>query len=172
MMAPVARTLYLLRHAKSSWDDPGLADHERPLAPRGRRDAKRVAAHLRTLGIEPELVLCSSSARTRETLEYLLPALGGSTVLYEDGIYGASRDELLARARGVPDEVESLMLIGHNPGMEDLAIALASSGDGLERVREKFPTAALATLTLATSWSGLAPGEAVLESYVVPKQLG
>jgi phosphohistidine phosphatase len=168
----MARTLYLLRHAKSSWDDPTLADHDRPLAPRGRRDAKRVAGHLRDLGVEPGLVLCSSSARTRETLEFLLPVIGGSTVLYEDGLYGASRDELLARVRSVPDEVESLMLIGHNPEMEDLALGLASSGDELGRVREKFPTAALATLTFATSWSRLVPGDAVLESYVVPKQLG
>ena len=171
-MTPLVRTLYLLRHAKSSWDDPALADHERPLAPRGRRDAKRVAEHLRALGVEPGLVLCSTSARTRETLEFLLPALGASTVLYEDGLYGASRDELLARVHRVPDEVASLMLIGHNPGMEDLALGLASSGDELDRVRAKFPTAALATLTIATSWNRLAPGGAVLESYVVPKQLG
>jgi phosphohistidine phosphatase len=171
-MTPLARTLYLLRHAKSSWDDPTLSDHARPLAPRGRRDAKRVAEHLRKLGVEPELVLCSSSARTRETLEFLLPAIPHSAVGYEDALYGASRDELLARIHSVPDEVESLMLIGHNPGMEDLALGLASSGDELGRVREKFPTAALATLTFATSWSRLAPGEAVLESYVIPKQLG
>ena len=171
-MTAVTRTLYLLRHAKSSWDDPALADHERPLASRGRRDAKRVGEHLRALGVEPELVLCSSSVRTRETLELLLPAIGRSAVGYEAGLYGASREELLARIRSVPDEVASLMLIGHNPGMEDLTLALAWSGDELARVRDKFPTAALATLTLTTSWSRLAPGDAVLESYVVPKQLG
>jgi len=165
------KTLYLLRHAKSSWDDPALADHERPLAPRGRRAAKRIAEHLRSLGIEPELVVCSSSTRTRETLELLLPAIGGSTLLYEDVLYHASREELLARVRRVPDDVGSLMLIGHNPGMHDLASSLASGGDELERVRAEYPTAALATLTLASTWSRLALGEATLESYVVPREL-
>ena len=100
-------TLYLLRHAKSSWDDPTLPDDKRPLAPRGRRDGKRIAEHLRRQEIEPELVLCSSAARTRETLELLRPALGGATVVVEDELYGASADRLLARIRLVPGEAES-----------------------------------------------------------------
>jgi phosphohistidine phosphatase len=165
------RTLYLLRHAKSSWDDPALADHERPLAPRGRRDAKRIAEHLSTSGIDPELVLCSSAARTRETLELVKPALGGPTVRFEADLYGASCDELLARLRLVPSEVASVMVIGHNPGIQELAVALASGGDELERVEAKFPTTALATFTLQQSWNRLAPGGALLEAYVVPKQL-
>src|SRR5215468_6012499 len=139
-MTGVERTLYLLRHAKSSWDDPALADHERALAPRGRRDAALVGEHLRSLGVEPQLVLCSSSVRTRETLELVLPATGGPTVSFEDGLYGASSDVLLARVRRVPDDVGSLMLIGHNPGMQDLAVTLASTGDGLDLVQAKFPT--------------------------------
>jgi phosphohistidine phosphatase len=165
------QTLYLLRHAKSSWDDPTLPDHERPLAPRGRRDAKRIAKHLRRLGLEPELILCSSAARTRETLELLRPAVGASEVIVEEDLYGASSDELLARIRLVPDSVASVMLIGHNPGLEQLALALASAGDELEQLAAKFPTAALATLAVANSWSRLAPGDATLEAYVVPKQL-
>jgi phosphohistidine phosphatase len=165
------QTLYLLRHAKSSWDDPTLPDHERPLAPRGRRDAKRIAKHLRRLGLEPELILCSSAARTRETLELLRPALGASEVIVEEDLYGASSDELLARIHLVPDSVASVMLIGHNPGLEQLALALASAGDDLERLAAKFPTAALATLAIANSWSRLAPGDATLDAYVVPKQL-
>jgi len=165
------RTLYLVRHAKSSWDDPALVDQERPLAPRGRRDGKLLAEHLRERGIEPELVLCSSAARARETLELVRPALGGSTVLVEDELYGASSDRLLARIRRVPDEVESVMVIGHNPGLEELALALASIGDELERLEQKFPTAALATLALTGTWDRLAPGSAALTTYVVPKQL-
>jgi phosphohistidine phosphatase len=165
------QTLYLLRHAKSSWDDPTLPDHERPLAPRGRRDAKRIAKHLRRLGHEPELILCSSAARTRETLELLRPAVGASEVIVEEDLYGASSDELLARIHIVPDSVASVMLIGHNPGLEQLALALASAGDELEQLAAKFPTAALATLAVANSWSRLAPGDATLEAYVVPKQL-
>jgi phosphohistidine phosphatase len=163
--------LYLLRHAKSSWADPTLADRERPLAQRGRRDAKRVAQHLRRLGCEPELVLCSSAARTRETVELMRPALGGSTVMLEEELYAASADELLARIRLVPDPVASVMLIGHNPGLHQLALALASAGDELERLEAKFPTAALATLAFSKSWSRLAPAEATLAAYVVPKQL-
>jgi phosphohistidine phosphatase len=165
--------LYLLRHAKSSWDDPALTDDERPLAPRGRRDGKRIGEHLRRQEIEPDLVLCSSAARTRETLELLRPALGGSTVLVEDELYAASSDQLLARIRVVPDEIASVMVIGHNPGLHELALVLASTGgDELERLEEKFPTAALATLALAEPWGRVAPGGATLTAYVVPKQLG
>jgi phosphohistidine phosphatase len=163
--------LYLLRHAKSGWADPTLADRERPLAPRGRRDAKRIAKHLRRLGREPELVLCSSAARTRETLELVRPALGAVEVKVEEELYAASCEELLARIRLVPHSVASVMLIGHNPGLHQLALTLASAGDELERLKAKFPTAALATLTLAKSWSRLAPAEATLAAYVVPKQL-
>jgi len=163
--------LYLLRHAKSSWADPTLADHERPLAPRGRRDAKRIAKHLRRLGCEPELILCSSAVRTRETLELLRSAVPASAVNIEEDLYAASRDELSARLRLVPDAVVSVMLIGHNPGLQQLALELASAGDELERLAARFPTAALATFALAKSWSRLVPADATLEAYVVPKQL-
>lgn len=168
-----AHTLLLLRHAKSSWVDPTLPDHDRPLASRGRRDAKRIAKHLAglELELEPELVLCSSAVRTRETLELVRPALDNSKVLFEDGLYGASSDELLARIRVVPDAVGSVMLIGHNPGLEQLALLLASSGDELRGLETKFPTAALATLAVETTWSRLAPGDAILTAYIVPKQL-
>jgi phosphohistidine phosphatase len=163
--------LYLLRHAKSSWADPSLADRERPLAPRGRRDAKRIAKHLRGLGCSPELVLCSPAARTRETLEVVGPALAASTVVLEEDLYGASSDQLLARLRRVPDAVASVMLVGHNPGLHQLALALASAGDELGRLGAKFPTAALATLDSRKPWSRLGPGDGTLSAFVVPKQL-
>lgn len=167
-------TLYLVRHAKSSRTDPTLLDQARPLAPRGRRDAKRIAQHLARLGIEPELVLCSSAERTRETLELMRPALGvTSTVILEAELYAASSDELLERIRVVPEAVRSVMLIGHNPGLQRLALVLASAGVERERLEAKFPTAALATLTLAnTTWSQLSRADAALAAYVVPKQLG
>src|SRR5690348_2545492 len=99
-------TLYLLRHAKSSWTDPTLADRDRPLASRGRRDGKRLARELRRLEVEPELVLCSSAERARETLGLVRPALGATaTVQLEAGLYAASSDELLERIRVVPEEV-------------------------------------------------------------------
>ncbi|HEX6662622.1 MAG TPA: histidine phosphatase family protein [Gaiellaceae bacterium] len=168
------RTLYLLRHAKSSWDHPALSDHERPLTPRGRRAARRIADHLVQLGIEPELVLCSTAVRTRSTLELVRPALGGnSTVTLDDALYAASSGELLDRIRRVRDEVASVMLIAHNPGLQRLALVLASSGEELPRLEDKFPTAALATLAVPeTTWSRLDPGGAFLTAYVVPKELG
>jgi phosphohistidine phosphatase len=166
-------TLYLLRHAKSSWADRTLPDRERPLAPRGYRDAKQIAKHLARLGIRPELVLCSSAERTRKTLELVRPALGTSgTMRLETELYAASSDELLERLRVVPEEVASVMLIGHNPGLQDLALVLASAGADLERLTAKFPTAALATLTVTnTPWSELSESDAVLVAFVVPKQL-
>jgi phosphohistidine phosphatase len=165
-------TLYLLRHAKSSWDDRTLPDRERPLAPRGRRDAGRIAKHLVRLEIAPDLVVCSSAERTRETLDLIRPALGAtSTLRLEDGLYGASSDELLERIRLVPDERASVMLIGHNPGLQQLALLLASDGADRERLEAKFPTGALATLTIATAWNRLAPAAAALTAFVVPKQL-
>jgi phosphohistidine phosphatase len=166
------RTLYLVRHAKSSWSDPALPDSERPLARRGQQDAKRVAAHLRRFRIEPCLILCSSAARTRETLELLRPAFGEARVRIEDELYACSGHGLLERLRAVDDAARSVMVIGHNPGLQDLALALASTGEELERLRAKFPTAALATLAVPrATWSGLAAGDAELAAYVVPRQL-
>ena len=166
-------TLYLLRHAKSSWADPTLADHERPLSARGRRDAKRIAKYLVQLAIEPELVLCSSAERARETLELVRRALGPTPrVRLEAKLYAASSDELLDCIRALPEAVAAVMLIGHNPGLQQLALDLASTGAELERLEAKFPTAALATLTLAnTTWSRLSRADAALAAYVVPKQL-
>jgi phosphohistidine phosphatase len=165
------KRLFLLRHAKSSWDDPGLDDHDRPLAPRGQRASALIAEHLRRNEIGPALVLCSSARRTRETLETVRPALGSGEVRIERELYGASSDHLLQRLRQVPDEVESVMLVGHQPAMQDLALQLAAEGSELERLRGKFPTAALATLTFSGQWSELAQRGAKLAAYVKPKQL-
>jgi phosphohistidine phosphatase len=119
-------TVYLLRHAKSDWSDQTLPDHARPLAPRGRRDAKRIAKHLRRRGIAPMLVLCSSAERTRETLELVRPALGGAPVQIEDGLYAAANEELLERLRVLPEQSASVPVIGHNPGLQELALVLAT----------------------------------------------
>jgi len=167
------RTLFLLRHAKSSWSDPTLPDRERPLAPRGRRDAQRVGEHLVRLAIVPDLVLCSSARRAGETLELVQTALWPTTsVLLEPQLYAASADHLLDRLRVVPDGVASVLVIGHNPGLQDLALRLASAGADLERLEAKFPTAALATLALPkATWSQLSRADAVLDAFVAPKQL-
>jgi phosphohistidine phosphatase len=166
------KRLLLLRHAKSSWDEPGLADHDRPLAPRGLRASKRIAEHFRAERIAPELVLCSTSTRTRETLEGILPALVDDVkVRMERDIYAASSPQLLELLHGLEDRVASAMLIGHNPGIEDLAVELASRGEQLGELRAKFPTAALATLVFGGDWRDLAPGRAELVAFVKPRDL-
>ncbi len=168
------KRLYLLRHAKSSWSDESLPDHERALAPRGRRAAKLMARHLQKERIQPALVLCSSSVRTRETLARIGKALRDDVpVAVEDGLYGAGAEELLERLRVLPADLPSVLLIGHNPGMHDLALALAWSGAELARLEEKFPTAALATLAFDfETWAELEPGSGELVGYVVPRELG
>lgn len=165
------KRLLLLRHAKSSWDDPSLADHERPLAPRGHRAAEWMAEYLRSSVPHPDLVLCSSALRTRETLDRMSKAFGDAEVVVDDDLYGASHDLLLERLRGVADRFETVAVIGHNPGVHDLAIALAGSGEGLGRMRAKFPTGALAVLTFDGPWGELAPGDGRLEAFVTPKDL-
>lgn len=169
------RVVYLLRHAKSSWDDPGLADHERPLSPRGRRAAARIAEHLDREGIRPALVLCSSSLRTRQTLELVAAALPDVPVTVEDDLYGAGERGLLERLKRLPDAADSVLLVAHNPGLQDLALALAEGGDpgALVRLRAKMPTAALATLAAPVArWRDLGPGGAELVAFVVPRELG
>jgi phosphohistidine phosphatase len=165
------KRLFLLRHAKSSWDDPSLDDHDRPLAPRGRRASALIAEHMDRNRIEPAFVLCSSARRTRETLELVRPGLGPVEVRVERGLYGASSEALLRRLREVPGEVDSVMLIGHQPAIQELALHLAAEGSELEQLRAKFPTAALATLSFAGEWKELGEGDAELIAYVKPKQL-
>jgi phosphohistidine phosphatase len=163
----------LLRHGKSDWSDSTLADIDRPLAPRGERASKRIAKYMRRKKIRPALVLCSSAVRTRQTLEAIEPSLGkSSAVELVPQMYAASESELLERLQALPESVSSVMLIGHNPGLQDLALVLASRGAGLPQLREKFPTGALATLVVhRESWAGLSPGDAELVDYVVPRQL-
>lgn len=169
------RTLLLLRHAKSSWKNPALSDHDRPLAPRGERAAERLAHHLQAEALRPALVLCSSARRARDTLEALRPALDDATVIrIEDSLYGADADELLDRLHAVDPRVSSVLVVGHNPGLEDLAIHLAGDGDqtALTQLRTKFPTGALATLDLGRSdWARLGRGQAFLTNLVLPRAL-
>jgi phosphohistidine phosphatase len=165
-----ARTLYVLRHAKSSWDEP-VADHDRGLAPRGRRALRRVARYLEDSGTRPERVLCSSARRALDTLDPLLASIGGPEVSVEEDLYGASAPQLADRLRRVEASIASVMVVGHNPGLQDLILALAEASDHVEAVRAKFPTAALATLEFDAQWADLAPGCARLVSLVRPKDL-
>jgi phosphohistidine phosphatase len=172
----VSRQLLLLRHAKSSWDDPGLADHERPLAPRGERACGLLADHFREIGLAPDLVLCSSAERAVRTLEGVREGLPPNTeVEIDGGIYGAGPSILLRRLRGLDDEIGSAMLVGHNPAIEELALGLAGEGGDAEargRMESKYPTGGVASLGFDDAWRDLDWGGARLESFVVPKELG
>jgi phosphohistidine phosphatase len=169
------RHLYLLRHAKSSWDNTALEDRARPLAPRGWKATQLIGAHLRSEGIEPELVLCSSSRRTRETLEGVEP---GGQVLIEDDLYSAGPGEVLARLHAIDDGIGSVMVIGHNPTLQKLALRLvgrrADDGEGspLAEIKRKFPTGALATIEFEGPWRELSEGRGELSAFVRPKSLG
>ncbi|CCK31679.1 hypothetical protein BN159_7300 [Streptomyces davaonensis JCM 4913] len=166
------RRLIVLRHAKSAWPE-GIADHRRPLAPRGRRDAPAAGRALAESDLLPDLALCSTAVRARQTWELASAEWGTPPpVRYLPRLYAAEATELLAAVHEAPAEVETLLLIGHNPGLEDLVTALAgdSLDDALDRVREKFPTSAVAVLAWrGTAWSALAPGTALLTWFTVPR---
>jgi phosphohistidine phosphatase len=158
-------TLYLVRHAKSSWDDPTLADHDRPLAPRGLRNAATLAARLRAGNVVPELVLCSTAQRARETLAALLRVFAGETeILVESALYGSSEAELLARLHAVPETIGSVMIVAHNPGLEDLASRL-----GGVAAPERLPTAALVELSTGGPWATLGKRPCRVLSSTVPR---
>jgi phosphohistidine phosphatase len=169
------RTLLLMRHAKSSWDQPGLADVDRPLAARGREAAPLVARYLAGHGLIPDLVLGSHAQRVRETWELMAPVLGDEIACKTlRSLYDGVPSRLLEALRRVDDEVRTLMLIGHNPALGGLAQSLAGAGSKktLERLRTKFPTAALAVLAFeAERWADLAAGGGRLENLVRPKDL-
>jgi phosphohistidine phosphatase len=165
-MPEPTRRLLLLRHAKSSWDDPALADHDRPLAPRGRKAAKRIGRHLRQEGPEISLVLCSSARRARDTVDLVAP---DGRIEIESPLYGATANELLARVRRVPDDAGTVMLVGHNPAIQDLLVALVDEPGDL--AVQKFPTGALATLAISGPWRSLEAGQAALTALVTPREL-
>jgi phosphohistidine phosphatase len=168
-----SRRLVLLRHAKSAW--PDVPDHDRPLGNRGKRDAPRAGRWLRQAGYLPGLVVCSTSRRTRETWQLAAAELGSAVpVQFEPRVYQASTDDLLDLVGQTTDEVETLLVVGHEPTMHELTLLLASAvangsdSTALERVRLKFPTAAISVLRFAGGWSGLGPGRAELADFVVP----
>lgn len=159
------RTLHLLRHAKSSRDDPALADRDRPLAPRGLRNAAVLAETLSRARFGPELVLCSPALRTRETLAAIAPALASAPeIRFEERLYGAAAEELVAVLRSVPDPIGSVLLIGHNPGLEEL-------GDLLDpgAAPEPLPTCALLAFELAGRFGGIGEGRGRLLARTVPR---
>ncbi len=166
-----------MRHAKSSWDDPVLDDFDRPLGARGRKAARRMGGYIERNGLVPDLVMCSAARRVRETWKLARESIDGEIRSSATrGLYLASSDRLLRAVRRVPDGVGRLLVIAHNPGIQELAIRLdADADDGRaggpsDEMRAKFPTAALAVLSVdARSWSEVARGRARLVDFVVPR---
>jgi phosphohistidine phosphatase len=176
-----SRTLVPFRHAKSAWPED-VPDHERPLAPRGQRDAPVMGAWLRDAGLVPDQVLCSTARRARETWQLAEGGLGAAPpVSFERGVYESAAAGLLNLIHETPAAVRTLLVIGHNPTIEDLALMLAAPAVGgassaphaaaLDRMRVKFPTAAIAVLEFAGTWADLAAGQARLTAFVTPRDL-
>jgi phosphohistidine phosphatase len=169
------RTLMLMRHAKSSWDRPELDDLDRPLDPRGQKNAPLIARYIKESKWRPDLVLCSPAARVRETWQLMTPVLDRTVDCKTlRTIYPGAPSRLLETLRRAADQVETLLLIGHNPGLGRLAVSLCGAGPRkpLERMRGKFPTAALAVIEFDVErWDQVAPGTGRLRAFVRPKDL-
>ena len=164
---PAGEALWLLRHAKSSWDEPGLADHDRPLAPRGRKAAKRIRRWAAEHDVRPDLVLCSTAVRARATLELVCRRSAHPQVEIEDGLYHAWADDLLERLRASPADVDGVLVIGHNPGLARPRLR-CSRHPGPRRSRpEPWQSSGSRSRTGAMS----RPGCAELVQLVLPRQL-
>lgn len=170
------KTLYLMRHGKSAWDDPSLDDHDRPLAPRGRKAARLVGHELKERGARIGLVLCSTARRAADTADRLLEVMDAPDIPVERerGLYLCGARVLLERLHDAPESVSSLMLVAHNPDLHDLARELAGSGDERHRtaLAEKFPTGACAVLLFeAARWADLDSGAGRLADFILPRKL-
>ncbi len=184
MQDGVGRELVLFRHAKSAW--PDVPDHQRPLARRGRRDAPVMGRWLRGAGHVPDQVLCSTARRARQTWQFAQDGLGATPpVSFDDDLYLGSAVQLLDLIRGAPSAARTLLVVGHDPAVPELALMLAATapagdaegGSGaapaaaFDRMRAKFPTAAIAVLRFGGNWDQLAPGSARLTTFVTPRDL-
>ncbi|WP_410668247.1 SixA phosphatase family protein [Amycolatopsis sp. cmx-4-68] len=156
------RWLIVLRHAKSAWTDDDLLDHERPLAPRGLRDAPKLGRWLKDHQYLPDHVICSTARRTRETWQWVADELPKEpSVEYDEDLYGAGPEEFLAAARRVSEHVTTLALVGHEPGVSELTLRLAGYGEDTRDVQAKFPTGAAAVLATDDRWGDLASARLV-----------
>jgi phosphohistidine phosphatase len=168
-------TLSLFRHAKSAWDNTALDDFERPLAARGEQAALRMGQYMAEYGLEPELVLCSTAVRARQTLELAAAEWASTPVLrYEDELYHASPADMMSLLNKLPQSCMHAMVIGHNPGIHLLAVKLCDDGgpEALRNLGAKFPTAALARIAFDGSWSEVQLGAGRLLGLIMPRELG
>ncbi|MBH62566.1 MAG: histidine phosphatase [Alphaproteobacteria bacterium] len=175
----MSKTLLLMRHAKSIWNDPAVADFDRKLNKRGIKAAARMGTHMRDMGVVPEFTLCSSARRAKETWDLVQDSFDGSVeVKIMKRLYLASPTQILGAVRTVPDSVRYLLVLAHNPGIQELAHRLSSVPKDEnarrlgEAVRTKFPTAALVILTMEIgSWTEIDLGGGHLEDFVRPREL-
>ncbi len=168
------KKLILLRHAKTERADTNTDDRDRKLTDRGRADAPVIAAWLVASAGIPEMVLCSTAARTRETWQLISPVMPGVAVAMRDDLYLAEADELLEIVQALPDNVSSVLLIGHNSGLEDLANELVGAGnpDEIAAMAAKYPTSGAAVISFDTEkWSAIDPGEGRLLHFMTPRRL-
>ncbi|KAA2244196.1 SixA phosphatase family protein [Salinarimonas soli] len=168
------RRLMLLRHAKSDWP-AGMPDLDRPLAQRGMEAAPRMGCYMAEEGLLPDLALVSPARRTDQTWDLVAPALGMVEVRVENRIYEASPERLLEVIREVGDGVRGLLLVGHNPGTQDLAAHLVGHGDryAFARMSQKYPTAGLAVIDFpAETWAEVDFRGGRLDRFVTPKVIG
>ena len=169
------KTLTVMRHAKSSWDDSRLNDFDRPLNARGRKSARAMGKELKHRGFRFDQVIASPAMRVRETLNDFADGYGDELdIEFRPEIYESTVDRLLRLVREIPESVKAPLLVGHNPGLQDLLVALTEDdGDKLRhRVSGKFPTAAVATLRFPTSrWADIEPGSGEIAELIVPKDL-
>jgi len=167
--------LLLLRHAKSSWEDAATPDRDRPLNARGRRAAIAMRLAMRELGLAPDLILVSTALRTMQTMNLLEPWDDTPLIEPMDELYLASAARLFAALRAVAETVRTVLVIGHNPGMHDLAIALTDPRTSAEKpargVREGFPTTALAEFSVTGPWARLDAGGGRLLRFLTPRML-
>lgn len=164
--------LILVRHAKSSWDDASLADHDRPLAPRGARALAGIRDHLERTRYRPELLLCSSSRRTIDTLDGVRAGIpADARVVVTERLYSATADSLLGLLHGIDDAIDCTMVVGHNPVLQDTCLALVGAGraDMRQQVETKLPTGAVVTMSFEGPWAHLRAGAAELDDLYLPR---
>ena len=166
------KTLTLLRHAKSGWDDPSLSDFERPLNARGRGAARAMGRKLRALGLGWDRILASPAARVTQTIEGLVESYGALQPVYDESVYLASLDTLLALVRGTDDACATLLIVGHNPGMERLALLLSRGGALHDELALKYPTGALAEIAFPVEhWRDVGESGGTLSRFLRPRDL-
>lgn len=165
--------LCLLRHAKSSWANPGRTDHDRPLDRRGEADAPRIGAEMKARSLVPDTIICSSAVRARETLRLVLEGMGASPpVVYDREIYEAGPEELTAIVRNLAGTSRRLLIVGHNPTMQICASAFSADGDetDLGAISEKYPTSGLSVIDFDTeNWADI--GSGTLTLFLTPRDL-